>query len=101
VEEKEERESAFREDAILVAGACERLTQQFRRWRRYALCGGNPRGSRAGRESAYKGLPQFIRALEDSANARQRSAHSLATGPAICEPFISPFGLTCMVDERR
>ena len=62
---------------------------------------GHPRGLRAGRDVSIQGLPNLFEHEGIKQNARQRSAHSLATGPAICEPFISPFGLTCMVDERR
>lgn len=35
-----------------------------------------------------------IRRYRRCNNSRQRSAHSLATGPAMADPFISPLGLT-------
>lgn len=49
---------------------------------RVSVC--SARGGRGGRrKSRGKG-----------GDARQRSAHSFATGPAMAEPFISPLGLT-------
>ena len=59
----------------------------------FAAGSGTGRGRRRAAAAASSCVP-YTMLLAAEAMRGQRSAHSLATGPAIAEPFISPFGLT-------